>query len=94
VSDPKKKPVKLKKGETLVYSSDGAYIHLKKGEKIEIISEGLTLIANDSLTVKSPKVIFEGEVEVAKDLKAGGVSLVNHKHFVPNGMSENPIPEA
>lgn len=92
-NDQRYRPKGLSVGEVRIYNSAGTTIQIKGGE--------VTITAGSKVTVTTPEVVMTGKLTVAGDVvstggdvKAGSVSLKNHRHTgVQGGSSLSGIPQ-
>jgi phage gp45-like len=71
-------------GEVALYSENGDYLHLKNGNKVELLTKDF-LVTGDM--VIEGNLTVNGNITVTGDVKAGGISLRNHTHGGDSGGS-------
>lgn len=88
-NDQRYRPTTLLAGEVMIYDNHG--------HKITITNTGIVIDGGGhNITINNaPKVVVNGDIEATGDIKAGTVSLKNHKHTAVatgGGLSGAPQP--
>lgn len=92
--------ISIKQGQITIVSSDNVKVETETADvtasdKVTLHCKTADVTVTDSATVNCPRTEWTGDIIVDGDVKAGGVSLVNHLH--PQTSSANtgkPIPGA
>jgi phage gp45-like len=84
-NDQRHRPKGLSAGAVRVYNDAGSYVHIEGGN--------ITIVASSAVTMNTPKLIVNGDIEATGDVKAGDITLRTHKHLgVTSGVSKTGLP--
>lgn len=104
LSDQRYRPQDAKPGEVIIYTHEGASIHLKAGRVIEfdcdvlkintkhyeVNADEINLDAN-KINIDAPEVMMSGTVN-APEVKIGSQTLSNHRHREHDGeLTSEPL---
>lgn len=85
-NDQRHRPRNMSSGSTMLYN-DGHTQVLLVGKK-------LFITAAEQVEINSPKLIVKGDIEATGDVKAGSVSLKQHRHInTQPGTGQSGIPQ-
>lgn len=71
-SDDRRYRIKVEHGEVALYSDEGDYVHLKRGNLVEVKTSTLEVIADTKVILDTPLVEITGEVEADLHITSGG----------------------
>lgn len=80
VTDRRYRLQNLKPGEVAIFTDEGDFIHMKRGRVIDIETHTLNIRAATAVNFDTPLITQTGQIESQGDVKAAGVSLINHLH--------------
>lgn len=78
VTDRRYRLQNLEPGEVAIFTDEGDFIHMKRGRVIDIETGTLNVRASTAVHFDTPLITQTGQIESQGDVKAGGVSLINH----------------
>jgi phage baseplate assembly protein V len=78
--------IELAEGEVALHTDEGDKVHLKRGRIVSIV-------AGTQLEIDTPLITTTGRIEATGDIKAGTISLQNHRHGgVQSGGAQTAVP--
>lgn len=80
VTDRRYRLQNLEPGEVAIFTDEGDFIRMKRGRVIDIETHTLNIRAATAVNFDTPLITQTGQIESQGDVKAGGVSLINHPH--------------
>ncbi|QEU03082.1 phage baseplate assembly protein V [Pseudomonas oryzihabitans] len=80
VTDRRHRIQGLEPGEVAIFTDEGDFIRMKRGRVIDIETHTLNIRAATAVNFDTPLITQTGQLESQGDVKAGGVSLINHPH--------------
>lgn len=80
-NDPRYRPKNMPPGAARLYAVV-AYVHVE-GDKVTISAPG-------NVTVNAPKLLVNGDIEATGDVRAGSVSLKQHRHPETGSVTQPP----
>ena len=71
-SDDRRYRIELANGEVALYTDEGDYVHLKRGNLVEVHTQTFKVVAGTKVTLETPLVETTGEVTADGDITSDG----------------------